>query len=150
MSLRSDLAAVAARDARYAVEAYLFVLEALEHTKQTQEGDSSRDRRLPKGTNPHHVTGQELCQGARDLALALELCQGARDLALACYGLLAREVLHQWGIHSTSDLGEIVYNMIAGGVLEKTPEDDRSHFDGVFDLERSLRESYEIPLDSAS
>jgi uncharacterized repeat protein (TIGR04138 family) len=137
MSLRSDLAAVAARDARYAVEAYLFVLEALEHTKQTQEGDSSRDRRLPKGTNPHHVTGQELCQGAR-------------DLALACYGLLAREVLHQWGIHSTSDLGEIVYNMIAGGVLEKTPEDDRSHFDGVFDLERSLRESYEIPLDSAS
>ena len=58
-----------------------------------------------------HVTGRELCEGAR-------------RLALEHYGLMAMTVLALWGIRSTSDIGEIVFNLIASGDLEKTPDDD--------------------------
>ena len=44
-----------------------------------------------------------------------------------------------WGIRSTSDLGEIVYNLIAAGDLEKTPEDARADFDSVFDFDTAFR-----------
>ena len=45
----------------------------------------------------------------------------ARRLALRYYGLMAITVLNEWGIRSTSDIGEIVYNLIASGDLDKTP-----------------------------
>src|SRR5262249_30255988 len=80
-------------------------------------------RRLPRGIG--HVSGQELCHSVRTLALGQ-------------YGLLASTVLAHWGIRSTSDIGDIVYNMIANGDLEKTPQDSRSDFDDVFDLRAAL------------
>jgi uncharacterized repeat protein (TIGR04138 family) len=67
------------------------------------------------------------------------VCEAVRRLALRQYGLLAATVLAHWGIRSTSDVGEIVYNMIATGDLEKTPSDSRSDFDNVFDFETALR-----------
>jgi len=73
-----------------------------------------------------HVTGQEICHAAR-------------RLALRSYGAMAVMVLDQWGIRGTSDLGEMVYNLIAAGDLTKTPEDSRSDFDNVFDFETALR-----------
>ena len=48
-------------------------------------------------------------------------------------------VLDQWGIRSTSDIGDIVYNLIASGDLDKTPSDQRSDFDDVFDFATALR-----------
>jgi uncharacterized repeat protein (TIGR04138 family) len=68
-----------------------------------------------------------------------ELCESLRTLALGQYGLLATTVLAYWGIRSTSDIGDIVYNMIATGDLEKTPTDSRSDFDNVFDFDKALR-----------
>ena len=62
-----------------------------------------------------------------------------RTMALNQYGLLAAAVLAHWGMRSTSDIGDIVYNMIANGDLEKTPSDLRSDFDAVFDFEKALR-----------
>ena len=43
------------------------------------------------------------------------------------------------GTASTSDIGEIVYNLIASGDLDKTPADQRSDFDDVFDFATALR-----------
>jgi uncharacterized repeat protein (TIGR04138 family) len=60
-------------------------------------------------------------------------------LALRQFGLLAATVLGHWGVRSTSDIGEIVYNLIAAGDLEKTPTDSRSDFDNVFDFETALK-----------
>ncbi len=77
-----------------------------------------------------------------------ELCEGARTLALQQYGLLARLVLGQWGIQSTSDLGEIVYNLIAAGHLEKTPTDRRADFDDVFDFETAFAQREALLLES--
>ena len=138
MSLRDDLAGVLARDPRYPIQAYAFVFEALEATKSSKLKSQARRRARGKGNAAsRHVTGRELCEGAR-------------RLALEHYGLMALAVLRMWGIRSTSDLGEIVYNLIASGDLEKTPDDSRADFDNVFDFEVALRRDYVMALDEVA
>ncbi len=138
MSFRDDLAGVLARDPRYPIQAYAFVFEALELTKTQKKRSQARLRSRGRGhTQSRHVTGRELCEGARHLA--------SRD-----YGLMALSVLNLWGIRSTSDIGEIVYNLIASGDLEKTPSDSRSDFDNVFDFEDALRRDYVLALDEVA
>jgi uncharacterized repeat protein (TIGR04138 family) len=139
MSLRNHLPRIIGLDPRFCIDAYAFVLEALDHARiqklnalrSRASGGPSRSRasarprrRGPQGVG--HVTGQELCHSVRTMALSQ-------------YGLLAATVLAHWGIRSTSDIGDIVYNMIATGDLEKTPTDSRSDFDNVFDFEKALR-----------
>jgi uncharacterized repeat protein (TIGR04138 family) len=141
MSLRNDLAGVLARDPRYSIHAYAFVFEALEYTKRSlKKRVQARSRSRARGkafTAAHHVSGRELCEGAR-------------RLALEHYGLMALTVLSLWGIRSTSDLGEIVFNLIASGDLEKTPSDSRADFDHVFDFETALRRNYILALDEVA
>jgi uncharacterized repeat protein (TIGR04138 family) len=138
MSLRDDLAGVLARDPRYSIQAYAFVFEALEYTKSQKRRVPGRGRSGGRGlARPRHVSGRELCEGARELALRQ-------------YGLLALAVLKQWGIRSTSDLGEIVFNLIASGDLEKAPGDSRSDFDNVFDFEAALRREFVLVLDEVA
>jgi uncharacterized repeat protein (TIGR04138 family) len=135
MSLRDDLAEVLACDSRYSIQAYVFIFEALEHTKATKR--KSRGRGRGRALDARHVSPRELCLGAR-------------DLALRHYGLLAKTVLSQWGIQSTSDLGNIVFNLIASGDLEKTPSDSRTDFDGVFDFEEALCRDFVLALDDVA
>jgi len=120
------IADVIRRDTRYAYPAYLFIFEGLEYTQDlvaAEEEDGS----------PRHVTGPELLFGVRDLAL--------RE-----FGMLAPTVLRMWGIHSTDDVGEIVFNLIEAGLLSKTDADDRADFHNVFDMDKALREGYEISM----
>lgn len=72
-----------------------------------------------------HVTGQQLCEGIRQYALAQ-------------FGLMSKVVLNSWGVYSTSDFGEIVYNLIKVGVLKKSPRDRRAHFDAVYDFDEAF------------
>src|SRR5262245_52862590 len=95
----TGLAEVVKRDPRYAHEAYEFVFDALEHTQRLL------GRVPPKGTggeaaSQYHVTGQELLQGIRDLAL--------RE-----FGLMAHTVFRLWGVQRTADFGEIVFNLVS-------------------------------------
>lgn len=139
MRLGDELAGVLARDPRYTIHAYIFILEALEYSKvqKRRARPRSRGARAQAGPYANHVTGRELCEGARQLALAQ-------------YGLLAIPVLNSWGIYSTSDLGEIVYNLIAAGDLEKAPTDRRSDFDGVYDFEAAFRREFVLALDDVA
>ena len=59
-------------------------------------------------------------------------------------------VLGQWGVRSTSDLGDIVFNLIQSGDLEKNDRDSRADFDGVFDFEAALRRDYIVALDDVA
>ncbi len=139
MSLRDELAGVLARDPRYTVHAYAFVFESLEFTKTLKKKARTRAR-ARRGRPPavsNHVTGRELCEGAR-------------DLALRHYGLLSMTVLSLWGIHSTADIGNIVYNLIESGDLEKTSSDSRADFDSVFDFETAFRRDYHMTLDDVA
>jgi uncharacterized repeat protein (TIGR04138 family) len=138
MSFRDDLAGVLARDPRYTIQAYAFLFEALEFTKSRKKRTQARGR--GRGKTPartRHVSGPELCEGFRNLALNY-------------YGLLALTVLNQWGIRSTSDICEMVYNLIASGDMEKAPKDARADFDNVFDFEAGLRRDYVLALDDVA
>jgi uncharacterized repeat protein (TIGR04138 family) len=59
-------------------------------------------------------------------------------------------VLNQWGIRATSDLGEIVYNLIRSGDLEKSPTDSRADFDHVYDFETAFRRDFVFALDDVA
>jgi uncharacterized repeat protein (TIGR04138 family) len=147
MSLRNQLPRIIACDPRFPVEAYAFVLESLDHARiqklkalgrgvADKAPAPGKGRTRPRGRrNPRisHVTGRELCESVRKLALSQ-------------YGLLAATVLAHWGIRSTSDIGDIVYNMIATGDLEKTPSDSRADFNNVFDFATALRPRLALDL----
>ena len=145
MSFRDELARIIANDPRYSIDAYAFILEALNHARHRklklkgkgQNPDQKRASRAARSERPGssadkksrvsgHVAGQELCESVRKLALRQ-------------YGFLAATVLDHWGVRSTSDIGEIVYNLIAAGDLEKTPSDSRSDFDQIFDFETAFK-----------
>ena len=100
---------ISGKDARYKPDAYEFIMQALIFTQ----------KKLKK---QGHLSGQELAQGARDLALQQ-------------YGPMAKVVLGHWGIKSTEDFGEIVFNMVENDLLGKTDEDSREDFKGVYDFQ---------------
>jgi uncharacterized repeat protein (TIGR04138 family) len=111
------LCSIIARDRRYAYDAYQFVLEALDYTYRMV-----KKRR--------HVTGGELLEGVRSYALER-------------YGPMARTVLEHWGITRCEDVGEIVFNLVDNGLLNKTEKDSRDDFKGGYDFKRA----FEGPFD---
>lgn len=126
------------RDRRYRPEAYQFVWEALNFAQtelkmgkpslsEPAAGEEGESRSKPE----RHVTGQELCEAARQYALRQ-------------YGMLAKTVLNSWGITSTSDFGEIVFNLIGIGHMRKTPEDRREDFDNVYDFDEAIEGQFRI------
>jgi uncharacterized repeat protein (TIGR04138 family) len=129
------LADVAKQDARYAYEAYEFLFDALEHTQKLL------------GRVPPQGAGGELAKVCH--VSGPELVNGIRDLALREFGLMARTVFRLWGIHSTADFGEIVFNLIESELMSKTPEDCREDFHDVYDLDEALVNGYCIRLDEA-
>jgi uncharacterized repeat protein (TIGR04138 family) len=134
---RSDpFAQLLAEDRRYRYEAYAFVEAGLAYAQEvlglgrvaTLHG---RTVRRDDGRPVRHISGQELCWALRDLAHRQ-------------YGLLAKLVLESWGVYSTSDFGEIVYNLIRVGILSKSDGDRRSDFDNVYDFHQALLRDYAI------
>lgn len=130
-----ELAEIVKRDPRFPFEAYDFVRQALLHT-QKMLGRSQREDPGPEGEVHHHVSGRELCEGIRDLAL--------RE-----FGMMARTVFHMWGIRRTDDFGDIVFNLVEANLLSKTDQDDRGDFHNLFDLDQALMQGFRIQLDEA-
>jgi len=121
-------------DRRYKLEAYQFVAAGLEYAQDTLRLDQpagARRKGREAQRQPRHVSGQDLCWALKDFAHEQ-------------YGYLAKLVLASWGIHSTSDFGEIVYNLIRIKKLSKSPTDRREDFDNVYDFEEALVKSYQI------
>jgi uncharacterized repeat protein (TIGR04138 family) len=101
------------RDPRYAREAYTFVREALDFTQKLIGRENRGAIR--------HVSGQELLDGIRQLALQQ-------------FGPMAMTVLEEWGVRNCRDFGEIVFNMVEIGLLAKTEKDSREDFAGGYDF----------------
>ena len=127
-------------DRRYKLDAYIFVFEALRYAQEEmglgsdapseaeEYGESWQEERAPR-----HLTGQELCEAIRRFGLEQ-------------YGYMAKCVFNQWGVTSTSDFGEIVFNLIRIGEMRKTPDDRREDFDDVFDFDEGLTKKFQIKL----
>ena len=73
-----------------------------------------------------------------------QLCEALRQYALDQYGYMAKTVLNSWGIESTSDFGEVVYNMIREKLMKKSDSDRREDFDDVYDFEAALQQQFNI------
>lgn len=122
-------------DTRYGVEAYKFVRDALSYAQdellmgQTSDFVPKLDLDEDRTTPERHLTGQDLCEAVRLFALEQ-------------FGYLARVVLKSWGIESTSDIGNIVYNLISIGWMKKSSEDRRDHFDDVYDFEEAFEKAF--------
>lgn len=104
------------REPRFAEPAYLFVLAALEYCQA----------RLPQR---RHLTGRELAEGCRDLALER-------------YGVLARMVLEHWGVTASVDFGDIVFTLVDLGLLLTQSSDTRADFAGVYDFAVAFDRDY--------
>lgn len=119
------------RDSRYTLEAYQFIREALAYAQDelgmVKPAASDEEEPPPDA----HLTGQQLCEAVRQLALEQ-------------FGLMARVVLNSWGIRSTGDVGEIVYNLIGIGMMKKSTSDRREDFEDVFDFEEALDREFKI------
>jgi uncharacterized repeat protein (TIGR04138 family) len=129
------LAEVVRRDPRYMYEAYEFVFEALRHTQKAL-GRSPREEAREETGTIYHVSGRELLDGIRDLAL--------RE-----FGFMARTVFRLWGIENTADFGEIVFNLVEANLMSKTDEDCRADFRDAYDLDDALVQGFHIRLDEA-
>ncbi len=127
----AGLSEMVRRDPRYALEAYEFVFAALRHTQKLLGRVPPEDA---EETRQNHVSGRELLQGVRDLALSE-------------YGLMARTVFRMWGIERTDDFGEIIFNLIDSNLMSKTQEDSRDDFHNVYDLDEALVKDYRIHVD---
>ncbi len=118
------LQAICEKDPRYDMESYVFIREALDYTAKTLDKPRSGPR--------HHVSGRELSEGFR-------------DLALQSFGPMALKVLYTWGIFSTQDIGELVFNLVDAGELGKTDQDSRADFVRNYDFYESFGRPYEPP-----
>ena len=101
------------KDSRYKPDSYEFVMQALSFTQKKIDRDG-------------HITGKELLEGIRELALEQ-------------FGPMAKTVITHWGISKTEDFGNIVFNMIEKSLLSKTEADSIGDFNAVFDFETAFR-----------
>ena len=63
---------------------------------------------------------------------------GIRCFTIAQYGPLGRLVLESMRIYDTSDLGEIVFNLVDAGLLNKQETDSREAFSRGFSFQQAL------------
>jgi uncharacterized repeat protein (TIGR04138 family) len=153
MNFRDELARIIARDPRYTIEGYAFILEALDQARTQKLSGKRRNPEQERSSQPARETRSSAPQSSKPRGsghvTGSELCEAVRRLAKRQFGLLAATVLTHWGVRSTSDIGEIVYNLIAAGDLEKTSDDARSDFDNVFDFETAFHPRTLLAADDA-
>lgn len=119
--LISKLQRIMGENARYKLEAYSFVLAALNYT-------------VAKLEKPRHVTGRELCEGIREFA---------REQ----YGPLSYLVFEHWGITRTRDFGELVFALVDAGLMSKTEQDSIADFADVYDLKEAFKKASDFDLE---
>ncbi|MCA9197387.1 MAG: hypothetical protein KDA87_07605 [Planctomycetales bacterium] len=119
------------RDDRYKVEAYEFVRESLAYAQDKLGLGESHGEETDGEPVQRHLTGQQLCDASRQYALEQ-------------FGMMARVVLNNWGIYSTSDLGEVVYNLISVDLMKRSKSDKREDFDDVFDFSTAFESEFQI------
>jgi uncharacterized repeat protein (TIGR04138 family) len=144
-SYRDELGRVIAMDPRYSLEAYAFVLESL-HLARNRKIRQAKKAERARGPRPRR--GRSTLKGKADPSAHVtgkQVCHAARRLALRQFGLMAAPVLDQWGLRATSDIGEVVFNLIASGDLDKTSDDRRSDFDDVYDFAAAFSPNPAVP-----
>ena len=102
------------REKRFETGAYFLLKDALDFTlKRAREENDGEER---------HVSGKELLAGFRDHALHE-------------YGPMAHTLLREWGVHSCTDVGEMVFHLIEEGMFGKQDSDSKEDFRDIYDFD---------------
>lgn len=101
------------KDKRYKADSYEFIMEAVRFSQV-------------KFAKAGHVSGKELLEGVRDLAVKK-------------FGPMTRSVFQHWGISTTEDFGNIVFNMIDNKLLQKTESDCLDDFKNVYSFDEAFK-----------
>ena len=109
----------------YRREAYGFVVAALGHTVEALPAERQAD------PERRHLSGQELLRGTVELA--------RRE-----FGLMAPTVFREWGVLASTDVGEIVFQLVEAGQLSARGEDRREDFAGGLDLLHALSDGLDL------
>jgi len=109
------------REGRYDAHAYFFLKESLDFTlKRVMEETGGKGR---------HVSGKELLEGFRDLALEQ-------------FGPMAATLMDEWGVMECRDVGNMVFHLIEEQVFGRQESDKPEDFDSAFDFRKALREPF--------
>ena len=132
------------KDRRYKLEAYSFVRDGLAYAQdvlrmgveqpiEPEVPDEAKFEQQAESRVERHLTGRQLCEAIRLYALEQ-------------YGYMAKVVLDSWGVHTTSDFGEIVYNLINIDYMKQAKTDRREDFDDVYDFDEAFRQQFQISM----
>jgi len=111
VSFREAVDELTRSDARYQPDAYQFVRDALEFTlRRRRKNDPQQTGDIP----------------------AFELLDGMRLYALKEFGPMAVCVFDYWGVRSTEDFGNLVFNLVDMGVFSKTENDRIEDFKNAY------------------
>ena len=116
----SIISTICEQDRRYFPEAYEFVMEALSFSQN-------------KFKKSRHVSGQELLLGIKFLLLKK-------------FGPMTMTVLKHWGIKTTDDFGNIVYNLVQNKILAKDTQDHYDSFKNAYDFDEVFNKGYRKQL----
>jgi len=117
---RRTLEEIVRDDGSFPLNAYLLVFQALDYTAKLYG-----KKRLSEDESERHVTGQQLLEGLRRMALDE-------------FGYLAKTVLEQLNVLATDDIGRIVFFLVEHGLMGKTERDNMEDFVGQYDFERAF------------
>lgn len=123
---KSTILKIYRRDPRYHPQAYDYVLTVVSEIMQ-------EDAQTNPDAPPCHISGAQLAHTIGE------------DL-IYDYGPMARSVLREWGVKSTMDFGNIVYNLIAEGMLSASEGDRPEDFKDVYDFHEAFDAPYEPPF----
>jgi uncharacterized repeat protein (TIGR04138 family) len=114
------------KDNRYSVQSYQFIFEALDFTASRlgKKYNSSREEE-------RHVSGQELSEGIKQFSLMK-------------FGFMTKKVFELWGITNSGDFGEIVFNLVEGGLMGRTESDSIEDFKDLYDFQTEFEDKFEF------
>lgn len=117
VQFEESIASIMRREGRYDGQAYFFLKESLDFTlKRVMEETGGKGR---------HVSGKELLEGFRDLAIEQ-------------FGPMASTLMDEWGVMECRDVGNMVFQLIEEQVFGRQESDKPEDFDGVFDFRKAL------------
>lgn len=119
-----SVSSILSRESRYDGHAYFFLKDSLDFTlKRVMEETDGKGR---------HVSGKELLEGFRDLALDQ-------------FGPMAATLMDEWGVKESRDVGNMVFQLIEEQVFGRQESDKPEDFEGVFDFRKALADPF-LPM----
>ena len=120
--IRKVVNGIVLKDRRYKEDAYYFLNEAVIFSAEYFS--------KPEFGAGRHLSGPELLDDIREFTLSE-------------FGSMSLTVLKRWGLHSTLDIGHVIFNLIDAKVLAASPEDHLGDFDSVYDFYDAFTKPFE-------